>query len=484
VSLLCLRNVSKTFPGTRALRAVDLEVEAGEIHALIGQNGSGKSTLIKVLAGFHHPDPGAEAWFDGEPFALTDARHDGLRFVHQDLGLVPELSALENLAMIRGYAQGRLGRIRWREQRALTHAALARCGLRLDVDRPLAAASPVERTMVAIAAALLGWEGGRGVLVLDEPTAVLPAGEVSRLFELVRELRASGTSVLYVSHRLDELFELCDRVTVLRHGERVDTRGLSELTGGALARLMVGEAPEQARAVEPPASDQPIVLEARGLQARYLRSAAFELRAGEAVGVCGLPGSGAEELPYAIAGKLDGPARGELRSRDGEWRPIRRARAPIVPPDRIRQGIVSEFSVAENLTLGLPAEGSEARIWTERLAIKTAGVDAAITTLSGGNQQKVVIARCLARETDVAVLCEPTAGVDIASRAAIHQIIRDRVDKGLSVVVSSTDTGDLLALCSRVMVFRDGVVARELRGSEITELALVHAMEGSDEHAG
>ena len=208
--VLRLEQLSKTFGGTRALRDVALEIAPGEIHALVGQNGCGKSTLIKTLAGYHDADPGALAWLDGEPFdlsAVTDARHDRLRFVHQDLGLVTELSALDNLALSRGYARTRLGSINWSAQEQTARALIGRFGVDIDVHRPLMYATPVERTIVAIAAALEGWEGGRGVLVLDEPTAVLPHTEVDKLLEIVREVRRSGTSVLYVSHRMDEIFD-------------------------------------------------------------------------------------------------------------------------------------------------------------------------------------------------------------------------------------------------------------------------------------
>ena len=226
--VLRLAGLSKTFPGTRALDDVSLDIRRGEIHALMGQNGSGKSTLIKCLAAYHQPDPGAIAELDGEPFDLGHAVPDGLRFVHQDLGLVLELNALDNLALARRVrraapAAGSSGASRKRRRTA----CWPRFGVELDIHRPLAEATPVERTVIAIAAALQGWEGGGGVLVLDEPTAVLPAEEVARLFAVVEEVRKSGTAVLYVSHRMDEIFQLADRVTVLRGGRLIDDRSRS-----------------------------------------------------------------------------------------------------------------------------------------------------------------------------------------------------------------------------------------------------------------
>src|SRR3954451_18180471 len=232
--------LSKTFGATHALIDAALAIQPGEIHALVGQNGSGKSTLIKTLAGYHAPDPGSRAELDGAPFALGHAVPDGLRFVHQDLGLVLELNAMDNLALRGGFIRGAGGRVRWREQEEETYRLLERFNVELDIHRPLADATPVQRTIVAIVGALQGWHGGQGVLVLDEPTALLPHEEVERLFELVREVKRAGTSVLYVSHRLGELFEIADSVTVLRAGRVVTTKSIADVDGRALATLMVG----------------------------------------------------------------------------------------------------------------------------------------------------------------------------------------------------------------------------------------------------
>src|SRR3954451_14667856 len=238
--VLQIDGLSKTFAGTRALVDASLDIRPGEVHALVGQNGSGKSTLIKTLAGYPHPDPGAPAPRGGEPFSLGHDVPGGLRFVHQDLGLVLELNAMDNLALHGGFGRGRGGCFLWREQVRETRRVLARFGVELDIHRPLAQATPVERTVVAIAAALQGWQGG-GVLVLDEPTAVLPAEEVARLFAVVEEVRRSGTAVLYVSHRMDEIFQLADRVTVLRGGRLVTTLPIQETDPRGLAHLMVGD---------------------------------------------------------------------------------------------------------------------------------------------------------------------------------------------------------------------------------------------------
>jgi ABC-type sugar transport system ATPase subunit len=501
-ALLKIEALSKTFGGTRALIDVDLDIREDEIHALVGQNGSGKSTLIKSLAGYHHPDPGARAWFAGEPFGLgaeLQHGHDRLRFVHQDLGHVLELDVIDNLALRHAYVRGRLGNIRWAEQERIARELLGRFGMEMDLHRPLAEATPVERVVVAIVAALQGWDGGPGVLVLDEPTAVLPPHEVAQLFQMIGEVRRTGASVLYVSHRIDEIFQLADRVTVLRGGRVVVTEEVANLTPRGLASLMVGEDVDpEFRAEVPAPAGAPAVLEARNLRSRYLNGVSFTLRAGEVLGVAGLAGSGSDQLPYAVAGALGREASGQLRlpGRGAEWLDIASSGLTglaLVPADRAREGVIAEFGVAENLTLPIldrlrtgiahdrSRETALVRDWVQRLQIRTAGYDTPISTLSGGNQQKVVMARCLALEPSVLLLCEPTAGVDIATRIALYELIARQAARGLGVIVSSTDSGDLLAMCTRILVLRDGVVARELDGSQVTQASLHHAIEGTDE---
>jgi ribose transport system ATP-binding protein len=498
--VLRLEKLSKTFGGTRALRDVALEIAPGEIHALVGQNGCGKSTLIKTLAGYHDADPGALAWLDGEPFdlaAVTDARHDRLRFVHQDLGLVTELSALDNLALSRGYARTRLGSINWSAQEKTARALIGRFGVDIDVHRPLMYATPVERTIVAIAAALEGWEGGRGVLVLDEPTAVLPHTEVDKLLEIVREVRRSGTSVLYVSHRMTRSSTSPIASPSCAAGRLIGTRDVADLTPQTLATMMVGE--DVDISVRPGAASgaRGAQLEVRDLHAGVLRGVSFALREGEVLGIAGLPGSGRETLPYAIVGAWEGAVSGALRlpARSDAWIDLGdddAPRFPLVPANRTTEGVISAFTVKENLTLPLIGRlrgraaisaGREAELvdgWIDRLGIRTAGFDAPITTLSGGNQQKVVMARCLALNSSVLALCEPTAGVDIGTRVQLYDLIAEQARAGLGVIVSSSDEGDLLGMCTRVLVLRRGVIATELTGDEITEPNLLHAMEGSD----
>jgi ribose transport system ATP-binding protein len=343
---------------------------------------------------------------------------------------------------------------------------------------------------------LSGWDDGSGVLVLDEPTAVLPSHEVDRLLEIIRGVQSRGASVLYVSHRLDEVFRIADRVTVLRDGVVVTTSDVNGLDTQGLAELMVGgEVDASYRANANVCPDAPVVLGVRGITGRFLSGVSVQVRAGEILGLAGLPGSGAEELPQILAGRThDQIPDGEIRldEPDGDWVPVSRVQhfgLPLAPADRARDGVVNEFSVGENISLSVLQELSshgwlspskERRLvqdWIDRVQIKTSSVASSIRTLSGGNQQKVVLARCLTRSTKVLLLCEPTAGVDVGARQALYQLIAAQAERGLAVVVSSSDTGDLLALCNRVLVFARGHIVRELSGDEITEATLLHEIE-------
>ena len=495
---LRVSGLSKTFGATRALQEVSIEVRPGEIHALMGQNGSGKSTLIKLLAGYHRPDHGADAELDGVSFTIGHEVPDGIRFVHQDLGLVLELSAQDNLALHGGFARGFGRRVLWAEQEKETHRMLERFAVDIDIHRPLAEATPVERTVVAIAAALQGWHGGAGLLVLDEPTAVLPYDEVERLFEVVREVQRAGTAILYVSHRMDEIFELADRVTVLRGGKLVATRDIATLDPRALAGLMVGEDVDpDYRAPVAGKSQAPPVLELRNVRGRWLRGTDLTVHRGEILGIAGLAGAGVLELPYVISGHAPDRVSGEVRlpEQSEEWLDINSARdlnIPLVPADRQREGVIAEFAVSENLSLSIlhrlvrgrrlqhRKEASVVQDWTKKLEILAESPGAPISTLSGGNQQKVLVARCLATEPSILVLCEPTAGVDIGTRVAIYDLVAGLVKEGLTVIVSSSDEGDLLAMCTRIVVLRNGTVAQEMNGEGLTQQALISAIEGGD----
>jgi len=499
--ILEIRSMSKTFPGTRALDDVSFDVVDGEVHALVGTNGSGKSTLIKVLAGFHPADEGTHVSVAGEPINVTGhtpVRSAALRFVHQDLGLVLELDVLDNLALHGGFARSKTGGINWREQRRMAAELLAPFEIGIDIDRPLAEAAPVERTVVAIVGALQGWNAERGVLVLDEPTAVLPPDEVARLFDIIKGLRSRGISVLYVSHRLDEIFEVADRVTVLRGGRRIMTENVSSVTKAGLINSMLGKEMSIDFRVEVPVEqDANTVLEVRDLRGHFADGVSFQLRRGEILGLAGLAGSGREEIPYALAGALSYAIHGQVRmpASSADWKSIGDTGSldlAFVPADRGTEGIVDGLTVAENLSLSVLGDvgsswfiskRSERKFvdeWASKLQVKMADSADQIATLSGGNQQKVLIGRCLATKPDVLILSEPTAGVDVGARRGIFELLTEQARQGLAVIVASTDLDDMLSICSRVLVFQHGVVTHELEGDAIKEDILVGAVEGLD----
>ncbi len=493
--LLRVSNVSKTFPGCLALDDVDFDVQAGEIHALIGHNGSGKSTLTKILAGFHHPDPGAACSFKSESvkFAALRGRHDHLSFVHQDLGLVAEMSAVENLALSSGFIRSRWGRVRWREQERLTERRLAPFGVDFDLRAPVGKLAPLDRTIIAVAAALQGWSSAGGVLVLDEPTAVLPAHEVHLLHEILRNVRADGAGVVYISHRLDEVLELSDRVSVLRDGRKVITTEIAGLTKADLVHQMLGAGLEDAIAPDERAVNDEPLLTVRGLSGADASNVDFTLHRGEVLGFAGLPGSGHDEVTRLLTDRRHEATGGTLHLNDAAPCDIARYRGTkiaLVPPDRASEGVIAPMSIAENLTLSTlgplttalgVSRKLEARFVDSAVGefeIQTSDPTLPVATLSGGNQQKVLIGRVLVTNPDVLVLCEPTAGVDVGARAAIRRFVLDKATAGLGAIVVSAELDDLVALCSRVLVFKSGSIVTELVGSEITEHNMVRAAEG------
>jgi ribose transport system ATP-binding protein len=484
-TLLRIRGLSKGFPGTRALDHVDFDLRRGEVHALVGQNGSGKSTLIKVLAGYHRPDPGAEIELEGKPVHLHDtaaSRRAGLRFVHQDLGLVATLDTVENLALGRGLRSRFAGRIDWKAERRNAQQRMWALGYDFDVRVPVGQLGASERTGIAIARALEDSEQAR-VLVVDEPTASLPRREVQILFEALDRVRDHGVGVIYVSHRLDEVFSIADRVTVLRDGRRVGTFDASALDVDALVTLMVG-----GETLRPPRLSRTSIgtrtmLEVRGLRGYVVDNVDLAARGGEVLGIAGLTGSGREELLPLIFGAT---RRGGEVLVDGT--PIgstvdaaMNAGVALVPADRHTDGSITTLTVRDNCTLtdlrrlsgraGLLRRSSE-RIevcsWIKTLDVRPPSPDAVFATLSGGNQQKIVLAKWLRRDPRVLLLDEPTQGVDVHAKAIIHALARDVAERGWGVVMASSDEVELCDTCDRIVVLRDGRIAGEATGAAMT----------------
>jgi ribose transport system ATP-binding protein len=499
---LAARHVSKTFAGRRVLTDFCLDIGAGEIHALLGENGSGKSTFIKILSGFHEPDRGASASIYGRElnFAASGSSHGlGCRFVHQDLGLIESESILDNLAIGNGYPS-RLLTINQRAARRRATEDLTRIGLDLDTSRAVGDLSPAERTGVAVARALHeGPDAPVRLLVLDEPTATLPDAEVRRLHRVVRAVAAAGVGVLYVTHRLEEVFSIAQRFSVLRDGRTVAVRRVDEVDRAQLVKLLVGDefAEVEAAAEAQSASVAAPILEVHGLRTETLQDVSFVARGGEVLGVAGISGSGSEALLGAVFGAL--PRHGGQVTVRGRtipaFQPRRSMRAGLafVPADRKRHAAMLSLSLRENLTIadlrGLGrwgqvsrrAEARQVQQWVSRLSVRPSDrYEAPLATFSGGNQQKVMFARALRLEPDAFLLDEPTQGVDVGAKAQLHACLLEAASDGRAVVVACSDIDELTALCHRVIVLRDGRVVAELEGATLTVKAVTRESLGAD----
>jgi ribose transport system ATP-binding protein len=486
---LRLENVSKTFSGRRVLDAVDLEVAAGTIHALVGANGSGKSTLIKALAGYHEPDAGAHCWVGGEEISLGShaaAAAAGVRFVHQDLGLVADMTLTENLTLDEESGPG------WwvgvRDDAGHAGRLLREYGLDLDVTRTVGSLGAAERTMLAVVRACRDGLDDLGLLVLDEPTGTLSTQETGQLFELLEGLRRRGASVLFVTHRLEEVFEIADRVTVLRDGRKVLDADTADLDEGRLVETIVGR-PLDAFYPEPPPAGREILFEVQRLTGPNVQGVEFAVHGGEILGIAGLTGSGRETIVPLLAGAIPWTT-GEVTvaGERYEWLDSLTAIGAgigYVPADRKGLGSILEFTVRENLTLpqlrvgsagwlSLRQERAEAADWLERLAVQPRQPEALFSTLSGGNQQRVILARLLRCGSRVFVLDEPTQGVDVAGKADIYEALVAAARAGACVVMASTDADELAATCDRVLVLRAGRICAELTSGGLTAPAISH----------
>lgn len=480
------RGLSKTFGPTLALRDADLALAPGRVRALLGQNGSGKSTLIKILAGFHDPDPGGELTVHGRPVSFplrTDTLASlGVGFMHQDLGLEETMTIVENYVI----GQGRLlGPVRWRSRSREVALALREFGLDLDVTLPVSGLTAGQRSVLALARAVrhVGREGG--ILVLDEPTASMDRDGVELLFGAVRRLTERGAAVLFVGHNLEEAMALCDDVTVLRDGAVVADAPVSSFDEESLIRAIVGRDIGQ---VYPPAQHRPdsdVVLAVDDLQGHTVRGVSLRLHAGEVLGVTGLAGMGHDEVPELVYGHHR-PAGGEVRVGGvpvpAEPPAAMRAGVVLVPGDRKRMGVHTGATVEENVSLPVGPRFYR-RGWTRRTAMRRSvermlehydvrprQPRALMGQLSGGNQQRAIIGKWLELFGDakVLLLCEPVHGVDVAARQAIFRHIRRAADEGIAVLYVSSEHEDLAHLCDRVIVMRNGRAVVELSGDLLT----------------
>ncbi len=487
-----LRGISKRFAATAALTDVSMDLRAGEVQALVGENGAGKSTLVKILAGVHQPDTGTIV-VDGVPTLIHGPAHSralGIAVVHQEPRLFPDLSVAENVFI--GHApSGRLGSIDWRGMRRAARALFAELDVQFDVGAPVRGLSMADQQLIEIAKAL---SVDASVLILDEPTASLSAHEVDRLFAIVRRLRDRGVAILFVSHRLDEVFALCDRTTVFRDGRHVVTMATGELTTADLVRHMVGRTVSLFPRIETTVGE--VMLEVTGLtRAGVFRDVGFSVRAGEIVGLAGLVGAGRTEVARVLFG-IDRRDGGEVRL-GGRLVDFATPSAAMsegiayLPEDRHQEGLVLDFTIAHNVTLPIlprlfprfliraATERAVATDHTAQFNVRMTGVDQEVGALSGGNQQKVVLAKWLASGPRVLILDEPTRGIDIGAKVEVHRLISELAASGLAIILISSDLPEILAMSDRIIVLHEGRVTAEIPRDRATQERVMFAATGS-----
>ena len=480
--MLELSRVVKSFGAVVALRSGSLQMESGSIHALIGENGAGKSTLVKIVAGLYRRDAG-EFRLNGEEVDFTSTAQSkaaGIAVIYQEPTLFPDLSVTENVFMGR-QPVGRFGRIDRRAMRREVESLFLRLGVRIDPDRPAEGLSIADQQVIEIAKAV---SLDARVLIMDEPTAALSGVEVDRLFAIARSLRDEGRALLFISHRFDEVFDLCDTVTVMRDGSYIATTPIAETTVDELVRQMVGrDVTDLFPKIEAEIGEP--LLEVEGLSsAGVFHDISFTVRSGEIVGLAGLVGAGRSEVARAVFG-VDGYDSGSVTL---EGRPVKKgdpARAmlqgiALVPEDRRKQGLVLESSVARNITLsirnqlakaGIITSGFEnraAKVWASRLEVKTNALSTVAATLSGGNQQKVVLGKWLATEPRVLIVDEPTRGIDVGTKAEVHRLLSELAGRGIGILMISSELPEVLGMADRVLVMREGRITAEIDRADAT----------------
>lgn len=496
VPALVLRHISKSFGGQHALEDVSLTIKPGEIHGLLGQNGSGKSTLIKILAGYHTPDDGGELEFNGRmvklPLHPGEFRKLGMSFVHQDLGLIPSLSVVENLII------GKLAAITnwyisWDKERWKAKKTFAEFGLNIDPLAKVSDLSQVECALLAIVRAVedirsnyIAQNSGRGLLVLDEPTVFLPKAGIDQLFRLVRDISATGVSVLFVSHDLNEVLEITDRVSVLRDGRMFETLVTSEITKDQLVETIIGRQLEALQLTDKNTNPKSVDIVIKNLSGGTVKNVSINLVKGEVLGLTGLIGSGFEEIPYLIFGATPVTS-GQLKLGAKTYDLVSmtpkdaiNAQIALLPADRLGDGSIGSLPVIDNLMMQVIDCFNRLKLNRQDMLHKSNSLlmqynirpkqpRMFFQDLSGGNQQKVLLAKWFQTRPRLVLLHEPTQGVDIEARQQVFEIIRSASNEGSSLICSSSDHEQLAIICDRVLIFDHGSVVSELTGGNITK---------------
>ncbi len=491
--LLEMKGIGKSFPGVKALQGVNLTVREGQVHALLGENGAGKSTLIKILSGAYSKDEG-QIFFEGKPVEIKspqDAQALGISTIYQEFNLAPHLTIAENIFL--GHLPKKGSLVDWSLARTRAGEILNGLGVSLSVDTPTSQLSVAEQQLVEIAKAL---NRKTRILIMDEPSAVLGEKDLENLFRVVRTLQSNGIGIIYISHRLKEIFELADEVTVLKDGRYVDTKQVADVSMDDLVRLMIGRDLQDVypqRTAEP----GPALLEVNHLsRSKLVHDVSFKLHAGEIIGFAGITGSGRTELMRTIFG-ADPYVKGDMRIDGQPYKPrspqdaIKRGVA-LVTEDRKGQGLLLKLSVIVNTTISglkqltrggvinLSKEENLVKEMIRQLSIKTPTPQFLVVNMSGGNQQKVILARWLSVGTRIFIMDEPTRGIDVGSKSEIYQIMADLTKQGVGIIMISSELPEVLGMSDRIMVMREGTIVHELSRAEASEEMIMYYAVGSE----
>lgn len=479
--ILTLKNITKEFPGVKALDDVTINIERGTIHGLVGENGAGKSTLIKVLAGIYQPNKG-EIILDGKPCRFNspiEARRAGISVVHQEIKLAEPLSVAENMFL--GNVQLKNGLVDWKGMRRRAREIVEDLGMDIDINAQVSSLTVAKKQIVEIMHAI---NNNSRILIMDEPSAVLTDRELEVMFRIVKQLRDEGITIIYISHRLDEIFGLCSNVSVLRDGCHIDTIPVASVDRQGLINMMVGREMGQEYPKEV-GNVGGTILEVKNLSRGILQDISFEVKSGEVFGISGLVGAGRTELARAILG-IDKPESGEVyvRGKKVHYRTFAdaiRDGLGLIPEDRKLQGLVQIMSVKRNTTLvnmkrvlhaGVISSSLEEKLskeYADKLHVVTPSMETEVQYLSGGNQQKVVIAKWLFQNSEILFLDEPTRGIDVGAKAEIYRLINRMAKEGKTIIMISSEMPELLGLCDRIMVMHEGHKMGELNAAEATQ---------------
>ena len=483
--ILTLKNITKEFPGVKALDDVTINIERGTIHGLVGENGAGKSTLIKILAGIYQPNKG-EIILDGKPCRFNspiEARRAGISVVHQEIKLAEPLSVAENMFL--GNVQLKNGLVDWKGMRRRAREIVEDLGMDIDINAQVSSLTVAKKQIVEIMHAI---NNNSRILIMDEPSAVLTDRELEVIFRIVKQLRDKGITIIYISHRLDEIFGLCSNVSVLRDGRHIDTIPVASVDRQGLINMMVGREMGQEYPKEV-GNVGGTILEVKNLSRGILQDISFEVKSGEVFGISGLVGAGRTELARAILG-IDKPESGEVyvRGKKVHYRTFAdaiRDGLGLIPEDRKLQGLVQIMSVKRNTTLvnmkrvlraGVISSSLEEKLskeYADKLHVVTPSMETEVQYLSGGNQQKVVIAKWLFQNSEILFLDEPTRGIDVGAKAEIYRLINRMAKEGKTIIMISSEMPELLGMCDRIMVMHEGHKMGELNAAEATQAKIM-----------